>query len=88
MFPQGKEQPKQKSRLLPGTMRKITSLSHANNGDWPSGKATGSGPVIGVRIARGNSQGSPLLQTGLQSCGDGLAGGESNPIRTPRTFQL
>ncbi len=26
------------------------------NGDWPSGKATGSGPVIGVRSASGTSQ--------------------------------
>jgi hypothetical protein len=35
------------------------------NGDWPSGKATGSGPVIGVRIASGNLQGNLPLQAKL-----------------------
>ena len=35
--------------------------------------------AFGVRTASGSSQGSPLLQTGLQRCGDGLAEGESNP---------
>jgi hypothetical protein len=34
---------------------------------------------IGVRIADGNSQGSQLLQTGLQRCCDGPAEGRSNP---------
>jgi hypothetical protein len=37
------------------------------------------GKVFGVKIASGNSQESPLLQTGLQRCGDGVAGGDSNP---------
>jgi hypothetical protein len=28
------------------------------DGDWPSGKAMGSGPMIGVKIASGNLQGN------------------------------
>jgi hypothetical protein len=31
-------------------------MPQAFYGDWPSGKATGSGPVIGVKIASGNLQ--------------------------------
>ncbi len=32
--------------------------------------------TAGVRTAGGSLQGSPLLQTGLQRCGDGVAKGD------------
>ena len=50
-------------------------------GDWPSGKATGSGPVIGVRIACGNSQGNLHLKTCFHSRSFGVVKGDSNPYK-------
>jgi hypothetical protein len=37
-----------------------------DDGDWPSGKALGSGPRIGVRTAGGSSPGNLLLKTCFQ----------------------
>ena len=38
--------------------RIVTSQSHVDDGDWPSGKAVDSGSTIGVKIACGCLQGN------------------------------